>query len=82
MKKKEFILACKKKAKEVGGMIAPSLMFDLFNDTEDIPEEWTNMFVLKPEQLKPPMVLVGPVRAKQLEEALKNHPNGKETHQQ
>lgn len=72
MTKKELIAAIPE-AQEMGLSIAPLMLLDIFEDDEEIPEEFVRVFLRVPEEPQPITIMMGIGMAEKINDLMKNY---------
>ena len=73
MSKSDFIKKCRENASMPGYCMAPMMLFELFEESEDIPVDWVDIFAYKLEISQPVKIYCGKLLAEELKEAAKNY---------
>jgi hypothetical protein len=72
MSKFDFIKLIKEREKQ-GYLSAPSMLLEIFNDTENIPDEYISLFSYKPEPIKPIQLFCGAKMINHFEKVCSNY---------
>ena len=71
MRKAEAILYCKEKALE--GWMTHTMILDIYDDNEDIPQDVIDMICYKPKPSEPIILYCGEILHKELEKAAEEY---------